>query len=132
MYSTGITGNGRSPYRAVSYAVPGGITFGPWLTTVWVPPVEASRAVVERSRHTMVGSCATVSAVLCRTRVTRPGVVPVAAGTTGRVQVTSPPLIAWVPGPLASVIAVPVGEVTVTTAPVTGAVVGLVTMIRDG
>ena len=113
----------------------GGITLGPWLTTVSVVAsgvVEVSVAVVERSRQTTVGRSVVVSASDSMTSVARPGTAPSAAGTGSRVQVTVPGVTVSAPGPAAETKEVPSGAVTVTVAPGTGADVGLVTMIREG
>ena len=95
-------------------------------------PSELSTAVVDRSRHTTVGSSVVVSASDSMTRVALPGTAPVAAGTGSSVQVTVSSVTVSAPGPAAETNEVPSGAETVTRAPGTGAAVGLVTMIREG
>src|SRR6476619_5544562 len=73
--STGITGNGLSPYRAVSKPPTGGMTFGPWLVAlsaaVW--PSYVIEAVDDRSFQTMRESS---PAFLARASTTSVAVVP--------------------------------------------------------
>ncbi len=100
---------------------------GPWLTTVVSTVAEVRWALLERSRHTISGSSAVVSASFSRTRV---ALSP--AATDGRVHTIASAVSGCVPGPLAAVKSVPRGALTVTVAPATGRAVGLVTMIREG
>ncbi len=66
-------------------------------------------ALLDRSFHTRVGSCTSVSAFQSSTSVATPGVPPLAAGTEATAQVTCVGATGCVPGPLASVNVVPSG-----------------------
>ena len=111
----------------MSNCSPGGITFGPWLVYADSAPPTVTVAVEERSRHTTVGSWARVSAVLSRTRV-----FVLVAATLPAPHVTVSPSWLIVAPPPAWVKVVPVGAVTTTSAPLTGASPVLVSRIRDG
>ena len=110
----------------MSNSSPGGITFGPWLVTSPVAVPTVTVAVEEMSRHTIVASWSVVAAALSSTS-TR-----VALAATSPVQVTVRPCSATVAPLLASVNVVPIGAVTVTSTPVTGASPVLVSSMREG
>ena len=128
---TGTTGNGRSPYRAVSKRSAGGMTLGPW--EVEVAPVD-SVAVADRSFQTIWGSSVVVSASEMTTSVARAGPVSLAAASSPRVQV-SVPSVPMAASPLAvrtSVTARPSTAGIVTVRPLNGVASKLLTMTRDG
>ncbi len=104
------------------------MTLGPWLKTLTSGAAESRTAVVDRSRHTRVGSSPSVAAWLSRIRVSVPGAIE------GTVHTTSSSARARVvpAGALAPVKRLPGGAVTVTAVLVTGAVPVLVSRIRDG
>ena len=105
------------------------MTFGPWLSTVTSSVGVSSAAVVDRSRHTRVGSSSRVSASLSRISVS---VAP--AAIDGSVHTTSSAArVRVVPaGATAPVKPVPRGAVTVTTEPTAGVAPSLVSRIREG
>ncbi len=109
------------------------MTFGPCAIAVDVAAATVSVAVVDRSRHTIVGRAEASAALFSSTSVTSPGPAGVAAGTTGIVHVTALGAIVRVPTLGFAVRKVePVGALTLTTAPEIGAVPGLLTVMVEG
>ncbi len=102
------------------------MTFGPWLVTRWRVP-HGHLAVEERSRHTSVGSSASVAAAaLEHQRPRRVGVD--VAGVQVTVEPPSPRVAPW----LAAVNVVPVGRGDRHLDPDTAWSPVLLSRIRDG